>query len=127
MQDNPYSKFIEEMEKRGSNKSSPSIQIGRVVSPNPLTIQIGDLPVDESNILIADHLAKDYHRKASINNINATGSTNTADGHSHKLSSLDIGQAKIGFSDALKSNDRLAVLATADRQTYIILAKLVSP
>lgn len=44
------------MKKQGSKVNPPSIQIGRVVSPAPLVIQIGDLPIDADNILIADYL-----------------------------------------------------------------------
>lgn len=87
IKENPYSKIIEEMKKQGSNEAIPTIQIGRIISPSPLVVQIGDLPVDYDNILIAKHLTE-------IN---------------------------------LSQGDQVAVLATKDKQTYIVLAKLVKP
>lgn len=86
MVDNPYSKIIQQMKKQGKTVNSPSIQIGRVVSPKPLTVQIGDLQIDMDNILISDCI-----------------------------------------KDELIKDDGLAILPTSDRQTYIILAKVVRP
>lgn len=87
IKENPYSKIIEQMRRQGGSNKSPSIQIGRVVSPNPLVIQIGELQIDGDNILIAKHLAE----------------TN------------------------LNKGEQLAILATKDKQTYIVLARLVKP
>ncbi len=105
MKDNPYNKLIQQMKKQGKSVNTPSIQIGRVVSASPLMIQIGDLQIDRANILIADYLLNGYSRDAVIDDMSGT--------------------LKLGPS--LKANDRLAILPTSDKQTYIVLAKVVRP
>lgn len=127
IKENPFSKIIEEMRKQGEKANPPSVQIGQIISSQPLVIRIGDLQVDEDNILIADYLLKDYKKTASIKGVSLTGSTSTSKNHKHNLTSLDINQSVINFSSNLNNGDNLAVLATSDKQTYIILAKLVKP
>ena len=131
MKDNPYSKLIEQMKKQGATSNSPSIQIGEVISPNPLTIKIGDLQIDKDNILIADYLLKDYRRKVKIPEVVATGETNNVSvgdhgTHKHSVDKIGINEVEITFLDTLKQGDKLAILPTSDRQTYITLARVVS-
>jgi hypothetical protein len=131
MKDNPYSKLIEQMKKQGATSNPPSVQIGEVISPNPLTIRIGDLQIDKDNILIADYLLKDYKRKIKIPEVVATGETNNVSvgdhgTHKHSVDKIGINEVEIIFLDAFKQGDKLAVLSTEDKQTYIILARVVS-
>lgn len=127
IKDNPYSKLIEQMRKQGGSVNSPDIQIGRVVSPSPLVVQIGDLQVDRDNLLIADYLLGNYARDAIIGEVSVSGSTGSSESHSHNISKLDVGKARVRYTNSLNHNDRLAIMATSDRQTYIVLAKVVSP
>lgn len=131
MKDNPYSKLIEQMKKRGATSNPPSIQIGEVISSNPLTVKIGDLQIDKDNILIADYLLKDYKRKIKIPEATATGKTNNVSvgdhgTHKHSVDNIGINEVEITFLDTLKAGDRLAILPTSDKQNYIILARVVS-
>ena len=132
IKDNPYSKLIEQMQRQGKNMNTPSIQIGRVVSPDPLTVEIGELQIDKDNILISDSLLSDYKRNIKLSNTNVSGSTNNAEiedkgSHEHNIDSLSINSANIEFTDRLKTDDKLAILSTENKQTYIILAKVVRP
>jgi len=131
MKDNPYSKLIEQMKKQGATSNPPSVQIGEVISPNPLTIRIGDLQIDKDNILIADYLLKDYKRKIKIPEVVATGETNNVSvgdhaTHKHSVDKIGINEVEIIYLDTFKQGDKLAVLSTEDKQTYIILARVVS-
>lgn len=130
MKENPYSKLIEQMQKQGSISNPPSMQIGEVISSNPLTIRIGDLQIDKDNILIADYL-KEYKRKIKIPEVVATGETNDVSvgdhgTHKHNVTKVGINEVEITFLDTLKQGDKLAILPTSDRQTYIVLARVVS-
>ncbi len=132
MKDNPYSKIIEQMKKQGASSNPPSIEIGEVISPNPLTIKIGDLQVDKDNILIADYLLKEYKRKIKVPKVTATGETNSASvgdhgTHKHDVVKVGINEVELTFLDTLKQGDRLAVWPTEDKQTYIIVARVVDP
>ena len=131
MKDNPYSKIIEQMKKQGASSNPPAIEIGKVISPNPLTIRIGDLQIDKDNILIADYLLKEYKRKIKIPEVTATGETNNVSvgdhgTHKHNVIKVGVNEVEITFLDTLKQGDKLAILPTSDRQTYIILARVVS-
>lgn len=131
MKDNPYSKLIEQMKKQGATSNPPSVQIGKVISPDPLTVKIGDLQIDKDNILIADHLLKEYKRKIKIPEVTATGETNSISvgdhgTHKHSVEKIGINEVEITFLDTFKQGDKLAIVSTSDRQTYIILARVVS-
>ncbi len=131
MKENPYSKMVELMKKQGATSNPPSVQIGEVISPNPLTIRIGDLQIDKDNILIADYLLKDYKRKIKIPEVVATGETNNVSvgdhgTHKHSVDKIGINEVEIIFLDTFKQGDKLAALSTEDKQTYIILARVVS-
>lgn len=131
MKENPYSKMIEIMQKQGSTSNSPTIAIGEVISSNPLTVKIGDLQIDKDNILIADYLLKDYKRIVKIPEVPATGETNevtieTHGTHKHSVEKIGINEVEITFLDTFKQGDKLAIIPTSDRQTFIILARVVS-
>jgi len=131
MKDNPYSKLIEQMKKQGATSNPPSVQIGEVISPNPLTIRIGDLQIDKDNILMADYLLKEYKRKVKIPEVTATGETNNVSvgdhgTHKHSVEKIGINEVEITFLDTFKQGDKLAIIPTSDRQTFIILARVVS-
>lgn len=125
MKENPYSKMIEIIKKQGASYNPPSIQIGVVISPNPLTIKIGDLPINKDNILITDYLLQGYKRKIKVPEVTTTGETGENSGHKHNISKIGIEEAEITFLDTLKQGDKLAILPTSDKQTYIVLARVV--
>lgn len=127
MKENPYSKMIEIMKRQGASVNPPSAQIGTVVSSNPLVIKIGDLPVDKDNILVADYLLERYKRKIKIPKVAAIGETGINNEHKHSVDSIGIDEVEITFLDTIKQGDKLAVLPTEDKQTYIIIARMVSP
>jgi hypothetical protein len=130
IKDNPYSTMIKLMQEHGAKYNPPAIQIGQVISPPPnIVIKIGDLQIDKDNILIADYLLPNYQRQIAIPETTATGTMTTelSDSpysHTHTITQVGI-QGRIQFTDTLNAGDIVAVMPTEDRQTYIILAKLV--
>lgn len=78
------------MRTQGAKFNTPHVQVGVVVSPDPLTIKLGDLQIGKENLLVADHLLPSY------------------------------------LTDGLKAEDIVALIATLDQQTYIVLARVVS-
>lgn len=100
-----YSRLINIMQKHGAKYNPPSIDIGIVISDEPLTVKIGDLPLIKDNVLVADSLLENYTRQ-----FEADGTIKT-----------------YTMKDGLKKDDLVACLSTQDRQTYIILCKVVKP
>jgi len=108
----PYSRFIKIMREQGSYYNPPAIQIGEIISPPPnLKIRVGDLQLDKDDVLIADYLLADYTREYQT----------SSDKISWSISNY------IKWVDTLKQGDLVALLATADKQTYIVLCKVVKP
>lgn len=130
MTSDPYSKLIQQMKEQGQSVNPPSIQVGQVISVSPLTIRIGDLQIDKSNILVADYLLSGYSRKTSLNHIVSGNTENTEitdhGNHRHRVNNLSVSSGTTTFTDTLKNNDRLAILSTEDKQLYIVLARVVS-
>lgn len=107
--DNPYSKILEMTRNRGGNLSG--ISIGEVLAPPPnLVVRVGELQVDKDNIKIADYLLKEYQREYKTSPDEVIWSVRNY----------------IKFEDTLAVGDEVAIFTTADKQTYIILARLVN-
>jgi len=78
------------MRTQGAKFNTPYVQVGVVISSDPLTIKLGDLQIGKENLLVADYLLSGY------------------------------------LTDGLKAEDSVALIATLDQQTYIVLARVVS-
>ena len=106
MKENPYSRLLEITKEQ--SRSPQGVMIGEVVSTTPLTVSCGDLQIDADNIFIADYLLSGYNRDYSTNRLIPNGS--------------DIGTMQ--YTDGLFVGDQLAMMPTADRQLYIITARV---
>src|SRR5690554_6524549 len=92
LKNNPFSDLVGVIQQQGASNNSPTVEIGTVVSPNPLIVNIGDLPVDKDNLLVADHLLNGYKRQLTIPTTDATGET-SEDGsgpHTHDVIKIGI-------------------------------------
>jgi hypothetical protein len=102
----PYVKILNLMTKKGSENNPLSICIGKVISPPPeIIIQTNNLQLYKEDLYIADYLLQGYSRKVSI--------------------APDCTGNIIAANDTIEVGDELAVLPTADNQTWIILCKVV--
>ncbi|WP_240951473.1 DUF2577 domain-containing protein [Caldanaerobacter subterraneus] len=111
---------------QGAYHNPPPIQIGEVISPPPnIKIRVGDLQLDRDDVLIADYLLADYARQIELKNVTLQSTLSTVAEHTHTIDSFQINQANLKLKDTLKTGDLVALLATADRQTFIVLCKVV--
>lgn len=131
---NPYSRLINHMRTQGAKLNTPYVQIGVVVSAEPLAIKLGDLQIGKENLLIADHLLPSYTRKVSIpltdgEGVMSSESVGDHGSHTHEISKLGITEGDIILTDGLKVDDVVALTPALelDGQIYIVLARLVSP
>jgi hypothetical protein len=140
---NPYSDIVKIMQDQGAKYNTPYIQLGVVISPDPLTIQVGDLQVSKDNLMVADYLLPNYARKyTATGNIQLTesGSIGATDGtvvgpygsHTHNVITTNLNtnntqNGDITLTDGFNANDVVALSPTLDGQTYIVFARLVSP
>jgi len=102
MGDSSYTKTIKMIRTQGAKYNSDGIEIGTVITSNPLAIQAGSLPLYKNNLLIADYLLSGYSRTVNI-------------------PSTDI--AEINFTDGLKKDDQLALIKIS-KTKYLILCRV---
>lgn len=136
---NPYTGLLNIMQEQGQRYNTSSVCIGKVVKVQPLQIKTGELLLDQDDLLVSDLLTESYKRSAHIvSSGELTSSTQATSGgtgdasfatHNHKISaSYNLsGTADIVFKTDLKSGDLLALMPTENRQTYIVLCKVVKP
>ena len=78
---NPYSKMLKLIQGEGSKLNPPTIELGIIVSIEPLVIKIGGLQLDKDNLLVAEHLlthkrilkytdSQEYELETTLNNGN---------------------------------------------------------
>jgi len=138
--DSPYAKLLGMMRSEGGYSNPPSIIIGTVVSDNPLIVDVGDLEVDKDNLYVADYLLKEHKREFKTDQMEITAQTVSGGGshthsypdgtitggaHTHNINELTVTKGEIEYTDTLKKGDEVAVMPTADLQTYIILCRVV--
>ena len=134
---NPYTGLLNIMQEQGKKYNTPLVCIGKIVKVQPLQIKTGELLLEQDDLFISDLLTSTYKRSAHIvSSGELTSSTQATSGgtgqasfatHDHKISALYnlSGTADIVFEDSLKKGDLLALMPTENRQTYIVLCKVV--
>lgn len=105
---------------KNKGNSSSSLMLGEVISPNPLTIRVGEIQLSSSDLLVADDLISGYKRTVKIPTTLASGSTSQG-----SISSISIPDAEITFTNGLSAGDVLAVYPINDNQLYVILSRVV--
>ena len=102
---NPYSAILEHMREQGGKNNTPYVEIGLVVSADPLVIKLGDLQIGKENLLVAAELLPGYERQITLDGI----------------------PKNLAYTDGFQADDTVALIPTLDGQTYIVLTKVVSP
>jgi hypothetical protein len=101
------------MREEGAKLNPPSIIIGEVISPQPtLVIKADGIQLDKEDVLVADYLLKDFTRQIQTTALDPELWSNTS---------------QIKFVESLNAGDKLAIMPTIDKQTYIVICKVVSP
>jgi len=129
--DNPYSGIVNHMREQGAKYNPSSIQIGIVISSDPLIIKVGDLQLYKDDMYIADYLLKDYKLEIDMPLIDGTGAMSSVSvgdhgSHTHDISKLGITKGIINSNIGLIKDDTVIAFATDDEKKYIILARVVS-
>lgn len=119
---NPYSHIVNMMRQQGAKDNPQPVQLAVVISAEPtLIIKLGDLQLDSDNLLIADYLLDGYQRIESLSSTPATGTTDIG-----SVTSIGYDNGTVTYKTNLSAGDVVAVLPTADQQTYIVFCKVVS-
>lgn len=112
------------MSRAGGKNNPPSLEIAVVIQEPPnLVIKIRELEIDNDNLLVADYLLENHSRRMAFQDGSPTGATLVSGDHSHGFASIGI-DTDIYMKCSLKKGDLVAVLPTADKQLFIILARL---
>ena len=129
MKENPYSSLIKTMQEQGDKNKTPGIKIARVTHIEEIEdkvidikIEVDELTIDKDNIYISDYLLKGHKREIKTDEItDLKGSTDII----NDITGLKINHADVFYKDTLKEGDLVSVFATSDRQSYIILSRVV--
>lgn len=123
---NPYVDMIQMMQKHGAKNNPFSVQLAKVVANSPISIQVGELPVGQDNLLVADYLLKNYKRQVTINEGIPVDlvTEDTFKEINHGILKINT-KIDLVTEDIFKVDDVLAVVQL-NSETFIILAKVVS-
>ena len=134
-EDDPYFSLIDMMQEEGKAFNPTPFFIGKVVNADPLSVQVGDIIIEKENMKINSMLLGGYGREISIAETGATGTTGSASrggneydafaSHSHSIQSVGIPNGKMTMLDGFSVGDEVALLASADKQQYILVCKVV--
>lgn len=134
------------MQDHGGKFNPPSIDIAKVVYVEEtnnklidLKIEVNGMPVAKKNIYISDFLLKEHMREIRTDGMTDVGKKNVMNGtvslendgghnassHMHSMKTFTVNHTKAYTRDTLKVDDLVAVMAVQDRQTYIILSRVV--
>lgn len=132
-EDNPFYSMIEIMRKTKGQNIAPFL-IGKVTATEPLTVQVGDIPISRKNMKINKHLLTGYTRRMRLDTTEATGRTAAESGgsgsyeafssHSHGQSTIGIPNGTFTTLDDFGVGDEVLLLVSEDGQQYILLCKL---
>ena len=121
---NELSKVLfEEMRSKGALDNPSSLQLGEVISIEPLIIKIGELQLDKDNLLIAEHLLT-HKRKFALNTTSASGSVSCSNG-SGTLNNISISNGEFAFKSVLEVGNTVICYPILKGQKYLVLEKVV--
>jgi hypothetical protein len=132
--ENPYGKLLDIMAGVGKDVNSPSIQIGKVITPPPeIKISYNGITLEKEEIWISKYLLVDYERTAKGHIASATqnraGGGGYAQYESHNHDIDNDYTDNIIYTDTLKPGDYVSIMPMMSEdgtsQQYIILDQIV--
>lgn len=132
--ENPYGKLLDIMAGVGKDVNSPSIQIGKVITPPPeIKISYNGITLEKEEIWISKYLLVDYERTAKGHIASATqnraGGGGYAQYESHNHDINNDYTDNIIYTDTLKPGDYVSIMPMMSEdgtsQQYIILDQIV--
>lgn len=103
-----------------------SLLIGTVISADPLKIEMvnDSKHIITSEITVVPKHLTEHKVKVSMSGGTVHGSTGTADGHSHGISSFSVEDAILTVKNALEVGDMVHILALQSEKKYFILDRV---
>lgn len=132
-EDNPYYSLIGMMQEEGRTFNPIPFFIGKVTATEPLTVQVGDIPIERKSMKINTFLLKGYQRRWNLALTEAIGSTDSQSGgggdsafasHAHGQETIGITDGTFTTLDDFKVGDEVLLLVSTDGQQYVLLCKL---
>ncbi|WP_110955759.1 DUF2577 domain-containing protein [Anaerosinus massiliensis] len=132
--ENPYSKILGVMRGVSLNSNSPSIQIGKIITPPPeIQISYNGIILEKEEIWISEYLLVGYERTAKGHLASATqnraGGGGYAEFASHNHDIDNDYTNNIIYTDTLKAGDTVSIMPMMSEdgssQQYIVLDKIV--
>jgi len=134
MHENPYSTILRLIKDTSINNNSPSIKIGKIISPPPeIQVSYNGIILDKKDVWISQYLLIGYERTAKGHIASATQNSAGGGGyaeyasHNHAIDNDYIDN--IIYTDTLKAGDNVSIMPMVSEdnssQQYIILDKIV--
>lgn len=131
---NPYSAILEVMKGVSRNNNSPSIQIGKVITPPPeIQVSYNGIILEKAEIWISEYLLIGYERTAKGHIVSETQPRAGGSGepafasHTHDIDN-DYTDTVI-YTDTLVAGDYVSIMPMMSEdgssQQYIILDKIM--
>jgi len=134
VRENPYGTILGVMAGVGKNNNSPSIKIGKIISPPPeIQVSYNGIMLDKKDVWISEYLLIGYVRTAKGNIVSATqnrgGGSGYAQYESHNHDIANDYTDTIIYTDTLVAGDCVSIMPMVSEdgsnQQYIILDKIV--
>ncbi len=131
---NPYGTILNIMQGVSKNTNSPSIQIGKILSPPPeIQVFYNGIILEKPEVWISQYLLVGYERTAKGHIVSATqnraGGGGYAQYESHNHDIDNDYTDNIIYTDTLKAGDYVSIMPMMSEdgssQQYIILDKIV--
>ena len=131
---NPYSTILGVMRGVSLNSNSPSIQIGKIITPPPeIQVDYNGIILEKAEVWISQYLLVGYERTAKGHIVSATqnraGGGGYAEFASHNHDIHNDYTDNIIYTDTLKPGDYVSIMPMMSEdgssQQYIILDKIV--
>ncbi len=120
MEENPYAGILEVVRTDADARSASPWVIGTVAATAPLTVMLGGIPLSGADLLVNPQLLP-HEETAALSELK--GSLEGSPAVSVTNGSLG-GKSLLG--GVLVPGDRVAMLASADGQQYVVICKVVS-
>lgn len=131
---NPYGTILDVMAGVSKNTNSPSIQIGKIITPPPeIQVSYNGIILEKPEVWISEYLLIGYERTAKGHIVSATqnraGGGGYAQYESHNHDIDNDYTDNIIYTDTLKPGDYVSIMPMVSEdgssQQYVILDKIV--
>lgn len=131
---NPYGTILGIMQGVSKNTNSPSVQIGKIITPPPeIQVSYNGIILEKPEVWISQYLLVGYERTAKGHIVSATQNRGGGGGYaafeSHNHDIDNDYTDNIVYTDTLKAGDYVSIMPMMSEdgssQQYIILDKIV--